>query len=174
MVARRTFSVAVPATSFDAAGATGLIALKLALLLAALVVASREKAEALAAQARDLVGSHVAPGITTDELDRIGHEFLCDHGAYPSTLGYRQFPKSLCTSVNEVVCHGIPDMRELQHGEIAVRPADQLHAHRQPVRAEAHRQLRPFATTDRDALVEATVSAACRSGSRGPATARAR
>ena len=52
----------------------------------------------LAAQARELVGSHVAPGVTTDELDRIGHEFLCDHGAYPSTLGYRGFPKSLCTS----------------------------------------------------------------------------
>ena len=49
----------------------------------------------LAAQARELVGSHVVPGVTTDELDRIGHEFLCDHGAYPSTLGYRGFPKSL-------------------------------------------------------------------------------
>ena len=50
----------------------------------------------LAAQARDLVGGHVAAGVTTDELDRIGHEYLCDHGAYPSTLGYRGFPKSLC------------------------------------------------------------------------------
>ena len=56
-------------------------------------------------------GAHVAPGVTTDELDRIGHEFLCDHGAYPSTLGYKGFPKSLCTSVNEVICHGIPDAR---------------------------------------------------------------
>ena len=72
----------------------------------------------LAAQARDLVGSHVAPGVTTDELDRIGHEFLCDHGAYPSTLGYRGFPKSLCSSVNEVVCHGIPDSRRIQDGDI--------------------------------------------------------
>lgn len=72
----------------------------------------------LAAQARDLVGSHVAPGITTDELDRIGHEFLCDHGAYPSTLGYRGFPKSLCSSVNEVVCHGIPDSRVVEDGDI--------------------------------------------------------
>ena len=72
----------------------------------------------LAAQARDLVGSHVAPGVTTDELDRIGHEFLCDHGAYPSTLGYRGFPKSLCSSVNEVVCHGIPDSRSVEDGDI--------------------------------------------------------
>jgi methionyl aminopeptidase len=72
----------------------------------------------LAAQARDLVGEHVAPGVTTDELDRIGHEFLVDHGAYPSTLGYKGFPKSLCTSVNEVVCHGIPDARVLEDGDI--------------------------------------------------------
>ena len=72
----------------------------------------------LAARARDLVGSHVAPGVTTDELDRIGHEFLCDHGAYPSTLGYRGFPKSLCSSVNEVVCHGIPDSRPIEDGDI--------------------------------------------------------
>ncbi|WP_172260238.1 type I methionyl aminopeptidase [Nocardioides sp. zg-1230] len=72
----------------------------------------------LAAQARDLVGSHVVPGVTTDELDRIGHEFLCDHGAYPSTLGYRGFPKSLCSSVNEVICHGIPDARVVEDGDI--------------------------------------------------------
>ncbi|MFC0223942.1 type I methionyl aminopeptidase [Nocardioides zeicaulis] len=72
----------------------------------------------LAAQARELVGRHVVPGVTTDELDRIGHEFLCDHGAYPSTLGYRGFPKSLCSSVNEVICHGIPDARVVEDGDI--------------------------------------------------------
>ena len=72
----------------------------------------------LAAQARELVGSHIAPGVTTDELDRIGHEFLCDHGAYPSTLGYKGFPKSLCASVNEVICHGIPDSRVIEDGDI--------------------------------------------------------
>src|SRR5882757_5916800 len=55
----------------------------------------------LAARALVEVSTHIAPGVTTDELDRIGHEYLCDHGAYPSTLGYRHFPKSLCTSVNE-------------------------------------------------------------------------
>jgi methionyl aminopeptidase len=72
----------------------------------------------LAAQARDLVGSHVVPGVTTDELDRVGHEFLCDHGAYPSTLGYRGFSKSLCSSVNEVVCHGIPGSLVVEDGDI--------------------------------------------------------
>ena len=72
----------------------------------------------LAAQALAEVGRHVAPGVTTDELDRIGHEFLCDRGAYPSTLGYRGFPKSLCTSLNEVICHGIPDDTVIADGDI--------------------------------------------------------
>lgn len=72
----------------------------------------------LAARALAEIGRNVAPGVTTDELDRVGHEFLCDHGAYPSTLGYRGFPKSLCTSVNEVICHGIPDDRKLEDGDI--------------------------------------------------------
>ncbi|PRX97144.1 type I methionyl aminopeptidase [Allonocardiopsis opalescens] len=72
----------------------------------------------LAAQALREVGAHVAPGVTTDELDRVGHEFLCDHGAYPSTLGYRGYPKSLCTSLNEVICHGIPDDTVIADGDI--------------------------------------------------------
>lgn len=72
----------------------------------------------VAAQALQLCGELVRPGVTTDAIDRAGHEFLLDHGAYPSTLGYRGFPKSLCTSVNEVVCHGIPDDRELREGDI--------------------------------------------------------
>jgi methionyl aminopeptidase len=76
------------------------------------------RAGRLAAQALQEVGRHVAPGVSTDELDRVGHEFLCDHGAYPSTLGYRHFPKSLCTSVNEVICHGIPDSRPVEDGDI--------------------------------------------------------
>ena len=72
----------------------------------------------LAAQALAEVGRAIQPGVTTDTLDRIGHEFLCDHGAYPSTLGYRGYPKSLCTSLNEVICHGIPDDTVLQDGDI--------------------------------------------------------
>ncbi|WP_336210404.1 type I methionyl aminopeptidase [Nonomuraea sp. LPB2021202275-12-8] len=72
----------------------------------------------IAAQALEEVGRHVRPGVTTDELDRIGHEFLIDHGAYPSTLGYKGYPKSLCTSINEVICHGIPDDTVLREGDI--------------------------------------------------------
>lgn len=72
----------------------------------------------IAAQALQVVGEHVAPGVTTDRLDAIGHEFLLDHGAYPSTLGYRGFPKSLCTSLNEVICHGIPDSTVIEDGDI--------------------------------------------------------
>jgi methionyl aminopeptidase len=72
----------------------------------------------IAAQAMGAAAAAITPGVTTDELDRIGHEFMLDHGGYPSTLGYRRFPKSLCTSVNEVICHGIPDDRPLEDGDI--------------------------------------------------------
>ena len=72
----------------------------------------------IAAQALEEVGRHVTPGVTTDELDRVGHEFLVSHGAYPSTLGYRGYPKSLCTSLNEVICHGIPDDTVIADGDI--------------------------------------------------------
>ena len=73
---------------------------------------------AIAAQAIDAVGAAIRPGITTDELDKIAHELIVSHGAYPSTLGYRGFPKSSCTSINEVICHGIPDDTELIDGDI--------------------------------------------------------
>lgn len=63
-------------------------------------------------------GKAAKPGVTTDELDNIVHEYVLDHGAYPSTLGYRGFPKSCCTSINEVICHGIPDNTELREGDI--------------------------------------------------------
>jgi methionyl aminopeptidase len=81
-------------------------------------IAAMRLASSLAARAMAEVAAHIAPGVTTDELDRIGHEYLIDHGAYPSTLGYRGFPKSLCTSVNEVICHGIPDSTLLADGDI--------------------------------------------------------
>lgn len=72
----------------------------------------------LSAQALQEVGQAVRPGITTDELDRIAHEFAVANNAYPSSLGYRGFPKSICTSVNEVICHGIPDSTVLREGDI--------------------------------------------------------
>lgn len=72
----------------------------------------------IAAQAMEEAAKHIAPGVTTDELDRVAHEFMIDHGAYPSTLGYRGFPKSLCSSLNEVICHGIPDSTVLRDGDI--------------------------------------------------------
>ncbi len=75
-------------------------------------------ASRIAARALEEVGKAVAPGVTTDQLDAIGHEYMIDHGAYPSTLGYMGFTKSLCTSVNEVICHGIPDSTVLADGDI--------------------------------------------------------
>jgi methionyl aminopeptidase len=75
-------------------------------------------ASRLAAQALVLAGEHTKPGITTDEIDRVVHEFLCDHGAYPSPLSYRGYPKSCCTSLNEVICHGIPDSTVMEDGDI--------------------------------------------------------
>ena len=75
-------------------------------------------ASKLAAQALQVVLEAAKPGVTTDFLDEVGHEFLISNGAYPSTLGYRGFPKSLCTSVNEVICHGIPDDTILEEGDL--------------------------------------------------------
>ena len=63
-------------------------------------------------------GRAVAPGVTTDELDEVAHAAYISRGAYPSTLGYRGYMKSVCTSVNEVACHGIPDSRQLVEGDI--------------------------------------------------------
>jgi methionyl aminopeptidase len=72
----------------------------------------------IAANAIALVGQNAKPGISTDELDVIAHDYIISQGAYPSTLGYRGFPKSCCTSINEVICHGIPDNTILQEGDI--------------------------------------------------------
>lgn len=72
----------------------------------------------IAAQALAEGGKAVKPGATTDDIDSIVHEFLLDHHAYPSTLGYRNFPKSCCTSLNEVICHGIPDTTRVEDGDI--------------------------------------------------------
>ena len=72
----------------------------------------------IAAEVLDVTGAAVAPGVTTDELDRVAHQAYLDRGAYPSTLNYHRYPKSICTSVNEVICHGIPDDRPLEDGDI--------------------------------------------------------
>jgi methionyl aminopeptidase len=64
----------------------------------------------------DIGGRALRPGVTTDEIDRIIHEATVERECYPSPLNYYQFPKSVCTSVNEVICHGIPDYREIQDG----------------------------------------------------------
>ena len=76
------------------------------------------RAGRIAAQAMEAAAAAIAPGVTTDALDKIAHEYLCDHGAYPSCLGYMGFPKSICTSINEVICHGIPDSTVLNEGDI--------------------------------------------------------
>ena len=82
------------------------------------VIEKMRVAGRIAAGALAEAGKAVAPGVTTDELDRIAHEYMVDHGAYPSTLGYKGFPKSCCTSLNEVICHGIPDSTVIEDGDI--------------------------------------------------------
>ncbi|HEY3693813.1 MAG: methionyl aminopeptidase [Pseudonocardiales bacterium] len=82
------------------------------------VIEAMREAGRIAAQALAEGGRAVRPGVTTDEVDRVVHEFLVDHGAYPSTLGYKSFPKSCCTSLNEVICHGIPDSTVIEDGDI--------------------------------------------------------
>ncbi len=72
----------------------------------------------LAAACLDMIGPHVAPGVTTGELDRLCHDYMTGHGAIPATLGYRGYTKSSCTSINHVVCHGIPGDRALVEGDI--------------------------------------------------------
>jgi len=72
----------------------------------------------IAARAIDAVAASIRPGVTTEQLDVVAFDFLVEQGAYPSTLGYRGFPKSVCTSVNEVICHGIPDDTVLVDGDL--------------------------------------------------------
>jgi methionyl aminopeptidase len=82
------------------------------------VVERMRRAGRAAAEVLQIVGSAVAPGVTTDELDALCHDQCIRRGGYPSPLNYGAFPKSLCTSVNEVICHGIPDDRALIDGDI--------------------------------------------------------
>ncbi len=77
-----------------------------------------KRAGSLARFVLDIVASHLRVGVETDELDRICHTVCLQNGAYPSPLNYMGFPKSICTSINEVVCHGIPDRRKLEPGDL--------------------------------------------------------
>ena len=72
----------------------------------------------LAAETLDMIGPHVLPGVTTEELNTLCHDFITAHGAVPAPLNYRGFPKSICTSINHVVCHGIPGEKKLLEGDI--------------------------------------------------------
>ncbi|HEX2891733.1 type I methionyl aminopeptidase [Vineibacter terrae] len=76
------------------------------------------RAGQLAAATLDFIAPHVRPGVATAELDRLCHEYIVGHGAVPAPLGYRGFPKSICTSINHVVCHGIPGDKRLAAGDI--------------------------------------------------------
>jgi methionyl aminopeptidase len=76
------------------------------------------RAGKLAAEVLDMITPHVKVGVTTEELDRLCHEFILAHNAIPAPLNYRGFPKSICTSINHVVCHGIPGPKRLADGDI--------------------------------------------------------
>lgn len=76
------------------------------------------KAGALAAATLDMITEHVVPGVTTETLDQLCHDFITKNGAIPAPLNYKGFPKSICTSINHVVCHGIPEERKLKEGDI--------------------------------------------------------
>jgi methionyl aminopeptidase len=92
---------------------TGQIKLHNAEAFAGMAAAGR-----LAAEALDLMVDLVKPGVTTESLDKVAFEFAMDNGAFPAPLGYRGYPKSICTSINHVVCHGIPDEKPLRDGDI--------------------------------------------------------
>jgi len=80
--------------------------------------AAMRKSGKLAAQVLDMIGEHVKPGVTTNHINQLCHDYIIEAGATPAPLNYKGFPKSICTSVNHVVCHGIPDDRKLKFGDI--------------------------------------------------------
>lgn len=126
------------------------------------------RAGAVAAEVLLRTGEAVAPGTTTEELDEVAHDAYVELGAYPSTLGYNGFTKSVCTSVNEVVCHGIPDDgRPLAAGDIVnidvTAYVDGVHGDTSAT----------FAVGDPDPATDALVAAACEATYRGIAAVRA-
>ena len=78
------------------------------------------KAGKLAAETLYMLTEHVVPGVTTEELDRLAHLFITKNGAIPAPLNYKGFPKSICTSKNHIICHGIPDETVLKDGDIII------------------------------------------------------
>ena len=80
--------------------------------------AGMRKAGRLTAEALDMLSAHITPGVTTDEIDQLVFEFAMAHGAYPAPLDYRGYRKSICTSLNHVVCHGLPDRKPLKDGDV--------------------------------------------------------
>ena len=80
--------------------------------------AGMRRAGRLVAECLDMITPYVVPGAVTDDLDRLVREFTLDHGAYPACLGYRGYDKTICASINHVVCHGIPGERTLREGDI--------------------------------------------------------
>ncbi|RZT60570.1 methionine aminopeptidase type I [Leucobacter luti] len=114
----------------------------------------------IASRALDAVAAVVRPGVTTAELDRVAHEYVVGAGAYPSTLGYRGFPASSCTSVNEVICHGIPDDTVLREGDIV---NVDVTAYLDGVHGDTNRTFRVGEVTEEiDLLVERTHEAMMR------------
>ena len=87
-------------------------------LMKARQVVEMRKACKLAADTLVMIGDHIKPGITTNEINTLVHEYTVKHGARPAPLNYKGFPKSVCTSINEVICHGIPEDRKLIDGDI--------------------------------------------------------
>ncbi len=81
-------------------------------------LAEMRRACKLAADTLDMIGNHVEPGVTTEKLNTLCHEYMLDNGSTPATLGYRGFPKSCCISINHVVCHGIPSTKRLKENDI--------------------------------------------------------
>ncbi len=82
-------------------------------------IALMRKSAKLAASTLKYIGAFVKPGVSTEELNNIAHDYIIDHGAIPSPLNYHGFPKSICTSINEVICHGIPSKKDiLKNGDI--------------------------------------------------------
>ncbi len=82
-------------------------------------IAMARRAGGLAAEVLEMIGQHVKPGVTTDELDRLCHDFIVDvQRAIPANIGYHGYPKTVCTSVNHVICHGIPSAKRLKNGDI--------------------------------------------------------